>query len=236
MPLPLIFLFALIGFFSLFTKRYKLAKLSFGGAFILLLLFSSDPFAHYFAIPLEQRYTKIEDPQSYGIDHILVLGAGHDESAFRPLSSMPSDSAMKRLAEGILLHKQLPESQLILSGYQGRQKHSHATIQAKVARAFGVAKGSIMLQTKPRDTMEEALQYKKRFGDTPLFLVTSAVHMPRAMAIFEKAGLHPVAAPTDFLTTNSVRWYGFGGGNIQVVQQVWHEYLGLVWYKFRGYI
>lgn len=30
-------------------------------------------------------------------------------------------------------------------------------------------------------------------------LVTSAIHMPRAMQIFQDRGLHPIAAPTDYI-------------------------------------
>jgi len=56
------------------------------------------------------------------------------------------------------------------------------------------------MQKKPENTQQEAEQYKLLFGDSAqLILVTSALHMPRTMFLFQKEGLYPVATPTNHL-------------------------------------
>ncbi len=73
----------------------------------------------------------------------------------------------------------------------------------------------------------------------PFYLVTSAMHMPRAKALFEKQGLHPIAAPAYYATVKG-RSYPFWQhclpniGNLVRFHAVWHEYLGQLWGKMRG--
>ena len=69
-------------------------------------------------------------------------------------------------------------------------------------------------------------------------LVTSAVHMPRAMALFRRRGAQPIPAPTHHMTldvpgvacaSSSPR-----PGALDEVDAGVHEYLGMVWSKLRG--
>ena len=64
---------------------------------------------------------------------------------------------------------------------------------------MGVSKYNILMQEEPRDTEEEALYVKRIVKNKPFILVTAAYHMPRAMELFKKEGLSPIAAPTNFL-------------------------------------
>jgi len=70
-------------------------------------------------------------------------------------------------------------------------------------------------------------------------LVTSAVHMPRAMALFKKAGMNPVAAPAGFFDRKEKRRLSpeefFPNAEaLQKSDRAVHEYLGIVWAKLRG--
>jgi uncharacterized SAM-binding protein YcdF (DUF218 family) len=83
----------------------------------------------------------------------------------------------------------------------------------------------------PKDTKEEAQAAKKLLKEKPFILVTSASHMKRAMDIFNKEGLHPVAAPTyhtaskkDFNAMDVFSYYSFTKS-----RAVFHETLGLLW-------
>ena len=83
----------------------------------------------------------------------------------------------------------------------------------------------------------EALPIKKLLGDKKFIIVTSASHMKRSMLIFKKLNLNAIAAPTNYLSheEKSLKEY-FSGKNIRKIEIAIHEYLGLIWYKIKGYI
>jgi uncharacterized SAM-binding protein YcdF (DUF218 family) len=68
--------------------------------------------------------------------------------------------------------------------------------------------------------------------------VTSAIHMPRAMLVFEQKGLKPISAPTDFedriRKENSPNQFFPRAGELRKVEAALHEYLGLLWARVRG--
>jgi hypothetical protein len=63
-------------------------------------------------------------------------------------------------------------------------------------------------------------------------LITSAIHMKRAMWCFQSHGLKPVAYPVDFLSTGEYRWTHFlpSFDNLWKISIVFREYLALGWY------
>lgn len=69
----------------------------------------------------------------------------------------------------------------------------------------GVPRDRIHLETKAKNTLENA-RLSKRILDSlkirgPFIIVTSAVHMPRAVKIFRKAGLDVIPFPSNYLVT-----------------------------------
>jgi uncharacterized SAM-binding protein YcdF (DUF218 family) len=78
---------------------------------------------------------------------------------------------------------------------------------------------------------------KQRVGDQPFLLVTSAYHMPRAMMLFRKEGLRPIAAPGDFNDRGEDSIWALGTANqLEKTEKAWHEYIGLAWTYLRGQI
>ncbi len=80
----------------------------------------------------------------------------------------------------------------------------------------------------------EAEEYVKNFrSENKLIVVTSDIHMPRAMLLFRRAGLDPIAAPTNQLIKyGSVkypwRWMP-SAGYIGMMESVIHDYAGILW-------
>jgi uncharacterized SAM-binding protein YcdF (DUF218 family) len=61
-----------------------------------------------------------------------------------------------------------------------------------------VAPERILRIEHARDTEDEARETQRLAAGAPVALVTSAWHLPRAMALFRSAGLAPLPCPTDY--------------------------------------
>jgi len=68
-------------------------------------------------------------------------------------------------------------------------------------------------------------------------LITSAYHMPRAIKTFQKAGLSPIALPTDYQYENFYTILSFlpQAENLKKSNLAFHEYFGILFYRLFGY-
>ncbi|WP_320036310.1 envelope biogenesis factor ElyC [Halarcobacter sp.] len=232
MPLSLVLILLFIGLFFLFINKYKKAKtfLSFG--FIFLFLISYEPFANSLIKPLETKYKSYTGIDS-NIKYVLVLGNAHTTNPNVSLVSQLSNTALKRLSEGIRVYRQLDNAKLIVSGYAGNDKlTAHAVISKNAAISLGVEAKNILTQEKAKDTIEEANYVKQTVGKEKFILVTSASHMPRAMKIFKSKGLNPIAAPTEFSFKKNINYLTFPSvSNIGKTTLAFHEYIGTFWFE-----
>lgn len=232
-PFGLVLSILVIGLYFLFVKRYVYAKyvLSFGIA--LMLLFSYPLFSNYLVSSLEDRYEKYD--YSADIKYIHVLGSGHNTDEKQPISSQISQAGIKRVVEGVIIHKRVEGSKLIFTGYAGKTSIATAKMAKNVALALGVNESDIIVSVKPKDTKEEALFAKSIVKDEKFVLVTSATHMPRSMQLFKSLSLNAIAAPTNFYRDNDEDYLRAPGVSTFYISQIAvHEYLGILWNKIRG--
>lgn len=241
--LPLPVFWVLITSALIFYKKRKKASQIILTIALLWLLIVSTPFVPDALIKsLETQYSSISNEIFSDLNdsvNILVLGSGHVDDERLPASSQLGESSLARLVEGIRIHHQLKHSTIITSGHIKTSEISNAKVQADAAISLGIDSAGMRMQETPINTWEEALSYKQTFGHkTKMILVTSAAHMPRAMMLFKKAGLNPIAAPTDFLVKKGIKrsfYYWIPStGNIEKMESAIHEYVGMIWYKLRG--
>lgn len=115
---------------------------------------------------------------------------------------------------------------------------------ARLLVDLGVPETAIELEPDSRTTLENAsataalierLLASGRIGGRRLLLVTSARHMPRALAAFRRAGLDPVAAATDHAGRPERAFSPAlllpSPGALALSTSVWHEWLGRIWYR-----
>lgn len=250
-PLPLIFCLFLIGLYLLwFTKKQKLGKIFVSlGAFVLLLLsYSFVPDA--LLVSLENDYNayptvsteNIVTPQNIKqpVKYVVVLGAGHTSDPKLPLTSQLSKESLFRLIEGIRIHRVNPTSKLIFTGGGSYNSIATATVMTDLAIELGVNRSEIITETSPKDTKDEARIVKTIVEDSAFILVTSASHMPRSIAIFNKLGMYPTAAPTEHNVKQSQAvgpgLFFPGASNLHKAEKAVYEYLGFIWAKLRGLI
>jgi uncharacterized SAM-binding protein YcdF (DUF218 family) len=249
-PFSLCMEILILGLFFLWaTRRPRLGKTLVTVGTGLLLLLSTSFISTGLLTPLERRYPAVLHPEkiSWG-GHpveasprwIVVLGGSHLSDPRLPPNSQISGAALGRVVEGVRLYKAIPGSKLLLSGGIVFDPVPEAQVMARIAVLLGAKPQDIVLEPDSRDTAEEAAIIAKMIGREKFILVTSAIHMPRAMALFKKCGMRPIPAPTDYLDRQP---QGFSPGAffpratyLGQVETAVHEYLGLAWAWLRGSI
>jgi len=234
MPLPIAVLLICAG---LLAKRY--GRGSVASALVALgavigLAATLGPVADGALLPLETRYAAVLDAAKLPSvpRYIAVLGAGYTPREGLPVTAALDAVAVVRLAEGLRLYRQLPGSVLILSGGPVGTYPPSANGYEQAAMQLGVPIDSLIVLDTPVDTGEEIRALHDRIGTAAVLLVTSAVHMPRAMAYCARMGVHAIPAPTGQLArssslSNVANWLP-SGTHLRMTESATHEYLGLL--------
>lgn len=167
-------------------------------------------------------------------DAIVVLSAEADPVGAEYGGPVAGPLTMQRLRYGAALQRRtrLP---LLVSG--GAPRLGLPSLAALMARAavdeFGVPVR--WQEGRSADTRENAdfsAAMLQQDGAQRVLLVTSAWHMPRAVAAFEAAGLTAIAAPTGFrapvlddVANFAPHWHGLRDSCLAL-----HEWIGRAWY------
>lgn len=223
MPYGLILLIGCIGWY---IGKYKIALM---GTMTAMILFSSGFIAQWAIQSLEQPFWTPLPKKRPCVVH--VLGHAHKNLMIDDPVLALSQVALARLTVGL---RELSRSKshdgcaLIVSGGQSATGVAHGQVMADAARALGY-EGQLVVLPTANDTVEEALALKALGRFNQVSLVTSAMHMQRARAIFMYHGFDVVAVPADF-ESNIGDSYGLSLGNLRRLTLAWHEYLGRLWF------
>lgn len=242
LPLPFGLFWVAIGIFILLTKRARqFSIISIAAGFFTITFFALNPISSKLLYTLQSQYAPLTAPP-VNVNKIVVLGGGVSGRKDYPPNLTLSASSLSRLIEGVrllkIIEKNHPDAKLILSGGRVFQSPAVAGKMQNTALLLGISEKNTSLEDGSRDTHEEALFLQKMLGDKPFILVTSAFHMPRAIALFQHLGMHPIAAPTQFLAQhyNPLFWYIPNTNSLIYSDLAIHEYLGTMWAKMQGYI
>jgi uncharacterized SAM-binding protein YcdF (DUF218 family) len=189
--------------------------------------------------PLELWYPPLLDTSTLmDVKWVVVLGGGHTSSPELQPNAQVFNSSLSRIVEGIRIHRALPESKLILSGGAVFDPVPEAVTMAAVAKMLGISPNDMVLESRSQDTGQQAQFVQGIIQNDRCILVTSAIHMPRAMLLFKQRGLNPTAAPTDYgvwmRKENSPNQFFPRAGELRKVEAALHEYLGLLWARVAG--
>jgi uncharacterized SAM-binding protein YcdF (DUF218 family) len=239
MPLPLGMLFILLGLIFILLRRQKPAVITLLCSLSIFLFFGYGLPARSRLHDMERQYpplllAQLPEAQRQQIKFVVVLGSGHVSDPAVPETGQLGTSSLYRLFEGIRLHRELPESWLVVSGGASQgDPLANAAVTGRTAQQLGVDGGRLVIEDRPRDTVEEARLLAPLLKDAPFIIVTSAAHMGRAMKIFQAEGLRPLAAPTDFILKDRQRLSSASllpsSFNLGLSEQVVYEWLGSAW-------
>lgn len=215
-----------------------------GVAILMLFFFGNSFIIHEVARLWNTPITANNSLKKYPIGVVLGGYAYFSEKDDRVTFRASSD----RLLQALNLLENHVFEKLILSGGSGyllQPEMREAIYVSSFLSEMGYQTDQILVESESRNTHENAVYCKAildrelHASDTVL-LITSAYHMPRAMACFKKAGIAVVPFATDgfsnermftpdhlFLPqTESFMWW-----NIFL-----HEWVGYLGYWFAGYI
>ena len=201
-PLGMVSILMLIAIINFWQRPYR-AGISLLTAFLILVVTSSGWFADRMVAGLETQYPPLAFPPR--AEAIIVLG-GSTYPPNYPRQWPEVNEAGDRVLYGAKLYREKRAPKVILSGGRIEWKdggQAEAIDMRTLMETMGVPFKDILLEPDSLNTYENARNVKKLLEEEKLegrfLLVTSAMHMPRAKAIFDKQDINVIPAPTDFL-------------------------------------
>ncbi len=246
-PSTLLLLCSVAGFVALVAAsrtgrvpaRLGLALLALPVAFALVL--AVIPFDDWIAAPLEDRFPRLAAVPPDAVGAIALGGAVDPEmSAARGMPSL--NDAAERMTAFVALARVHPGLRLAFTGGSGRVLRSRLS-EADVARALfdqlGLAGRPVVYESASRTTWENATDLARLVHPRPgerWVLITSALHMPRAIGAFRAAGWTVVADPVGYKTAPVLSVETAPGlpGRLGLIDGAAHEWLGLLAYRLTG--
>jgi len=243
-PLPLCLIAILLGLLLLwFTQKKKTGNTLILVGITLLTLLSLTPVSNSLLASLENQYPghiQQSTINNHHVKFIVVLGGGHITDPAISITSQANTSTLVRVTEGVRLLKIYPDSKLVLSGGSVFSNSPEAETMHTIVKFMGITEKNLILEHQSKDTKDQAVNIKAIVKDNRFILITSASHMPRAMALFENQGLSPIPAPTNHsarkTNTPGPGYYFPNASALRSSERFIHEHLGMLWARLRGQI
>lgn len=243
-PLPLALVLILLGAIGMARGR-RLAGLVFFLALVGLGAAATEPVAQYVVGTLEDRYAAVAADSVEPADAIVVLGGG-TRPAQGPRGEPQLGAAGDRLRAAHALYEAGRAPRVITTGApppQRLQATSEAEAAASILASWGVPEDALLTRGETRSTRDDRRAVRRVMATEEvesLILVTSAMHMPRAMALFEADGLDVTPAPADFAgyPDRPRHWTDLvpNARNLWLTRLAAHEYYAMLHYRLRGWI
>lgn len=208
---------------------------------VALGVLAAAPWGAWLLEPLENRFAPPPTlPER--VDGIVVLGGAIEPVQTAARGQIALNGSAERLVAMVQLARRYPDARLVYtggSGSVGRQDLKEAPLARQLLDSLGVDTGRVMFEDQSRNTWENAVKSRVVAQPAPgqtWLLVTSALHMPRAVGAFRAAGWSVLPYPVDYITAGSGGGIGFNlGGGASTLRQGLHEWAGLVYYRLRGW-
>ncbi|MGA2260896.1 MAG: ElyC/SanA/YdcF family protein [Acidobacteriota bacterium] len=162
---------------------------------------------------------------------VAVMGAGYQPIYGLPANREVRQNSLSRFIEAARICRALNHPRLAISVSGEVSPREKSQMIESLLSVVCLTKQDITIIGDASDTVQEAAAFRRLVGKVPVIVVSSAPHIPRAVAAFRKAGMQVVPAPTDYLTSP----YGTAWGNrfipetrsLVAFDLLIHKYLGI---------
>jgi len=242
LPSNLLITIGLIGLVLLCTRFTRLASWLIVTSLVLIAVAGLSPLGNALILPLEQRFppwNALRGPP----DGIVVLGGAISPEVSAAHAAVALNDNAERITAAAELARRYPSARIIYTGGSSAlffNEGIEAAFAVRQLEALGVAHDRITAEEQSRNTIENAVFSRLIANPKPgqrWLLVTSAYHMPRAMAAFRAAGFAVEAYPVDWRTRGPidlVRPFASLSDGLERTDTAVHEWIGLLVYRLAG--
>jgi uncharacterized SAM-binding protein YcdF (DUF218 family) len=242
-PSNVLMTIGLVGLVLLCTQRFRqLASWLVVTSLVLIAFAGYSPLGNMLMLPLEQRFPPW-DPAHGPPAGIVVLGGAIEPDISMARGVVALDDAAERITATVELARRYPDARIIFSGGSASLVPGaplEAPYAVKEFEALGIGHDRITAEEQSRNTIENAVFSRLLADPKPgerWLLVTSAFHMPRAIAVFRAAGFPVEAYPVDWRTRGPAAelqpFASFTAG-LTMTDTAVHEWVGLLVYRLTG--
>jgi uncharacterized SAM-binding protein YcdF (DUF218 family) len=200
-------------------------------ATLSMLITAALPVAAWLAAPLENRFPTVVTPPDR-VDGIILLGGAVEPRLSKERGQVSLNDAAERVTETVALARRYPQARVLITGGDASlvpKDFSEAEPTRDLLIALGVEPERLVIEGASRNTWENAvLSYglAQPRADETWLLVTTAMHMPRSVGCFRRAGWSVLPYPVDYRTRPSVAFvasfaFPAGLGMLNLVVQEW---------------
>jgi uncharacterized SAM-binding protein YcdF (DUF218 family) len=232
----------LAGLLLLLTRYVRLASWLIVTSLVLFAVAGLSPLGNALILPLEQRFPPWDAARGVP-DGIVVLGGAISPEVSAARGTIALNEAAERIIAAAELARRYPAARIVFSGGSNAlilTEEPEAFFAVQQLEALGVPHDRITAEEQSRNTIENAVFSRLIANPKPSerwLLITSAYHMPRAMAAFRAAGFPVEAYPVDWRTrgpADLVRPFGAISDGLGRTDTAVHEWLGLLAYRLTG--
>jgi uncharacterized SAM-binding protein YcdF (DUF218 family) len=241
-PSNLLIAIGLLGVVLLLTRFTRLASWLIVTSLVLIAVAGLSPLGNALILPLEQRFPPWDSSRGPP-DGIVVLGGAILPNISAARGAVSLNENAERITATVELARRYPNARIIFSGGSNTLIFSEG-IEAEYAvrelQALGVDRGRLTAEEQSRNTIENAVYSRLVANPKPgerWLLVTSAAHMPRAMAAFRAAHFPVDAYPVDWRTSGPIdasRPFSSLSAGLGQTDTAAHEWIGLLAYWITG--
>jgi len=243
-PLSISLWLSILSFLLILRRKKTAAGLLL--ASIAILWISSTPVcSSYLIASLEKKSPPVPIAESPKADRIVVLGGAVSTVNYPKIKVGITDSS-NRILHAARLFRAGKAPKIITSGgsipWMGSSVPEACAVTDLLCE-WGVPADAVIQEPESLNTYQNAVNTKRLFdkqGLKSILLVTSAFHMPRALATFRAAGIHAIPSPTGFHINNEKKITLLDilpdAGALNGTTLAMKEYLGCVVYRIRGWL
>ncbi len=244
-PVPLVVELLVLGFFlQRFSASRRMGKRLVIAGMLLLVVFGYNVGTEQALRSIERTFPPVTADVVSGLPalaDIAVLGQGLADEPGLPANSRVHEVYLARILEAVRIHRLKPDSRILISvpgsvPVKDKRKFLH-----EMADIVGLEHETFVLLDGARDTADEQILVMKELRGTNLVVVSSASHLPRAMRMFDGAGINAVPAPCGYniLDPGKSPWSPLAlfpnARNLLAAENAVYEIMGNLWVKVRGH-
>ncbi len=240
-PSNLLTLSAVVGLALLFIWL-RAGRIAIALTVVAFAVAALGPLGNILLSPLEHRFPERMYPAREGLKGIIVLAGSYDEIRHPYLSNIVLEEDTEPLALVVDLARRYPDAKIIVSGGSTfAHQISEASVMKEYFASFGIDPRRIVTEDQSLTTKQHAQFTADLLHPSPSsrwLLLTYGHLMPRAVGAFRKAGFDIFPFPIHLRTGG---WNDMwkpdrtSSENLRKLDMAAYEWLGLVYYKLKGY-